>query len=114
MLPMKRLTSKAMRDYHTFNGLRSITFIEGPLYKTVSLLFPAGVELVETLEDALIVIPSKKPESGRVEGAIEGDYRTPCRIGFGNLMLIDKYGNILELTMEEFINAQSKYSNMGD
>lgn len=95
---MKRLTSKAMRDYHTFNGLRSITFIEGPLYKTVSLLFPAGVELVETLDDALIV---------RNSG-------TPCRIGFGNLMLIDKNGNVSELTMKEFINAQSKYNNMAD
>lgn len=95
---MKRLTSKAMRDYHTFNGLRSITFIEGPSYKTVSLLFPAGVELVETLDDALIV---------RNSG-------TPCRIGFGNLMLIDKNGNVSELTMKEFINAQSKYSNMAD
>lgn len=88
---MKRLTSKAMRDYHTFNGLRSITFIEGPLYKTVSLLFPAGVELVDTLEDALIVKHIETGEHGWIK--------------FGCLMLIHKDGKITELTMKEFINA---------
>lgn len=89
---MKRLTSKAMRDYHTFNGLRSITFIEGPLYKTVSLLFPADVELLETNKDSLFV---QHKSSLKVK-----------LVYFGQLLCVDKQGNLSTIAVEEI----NKYS----